>query len=71
MGDDESEVFIAERMKSLAIRIAENLKLKGLKQGHPVILILKNHPLDSPILIACSFVGAVICVLPHDLNIGT
>lgn len=57
-------------MKSVAIRIAENLLLKGLKPGQPVILLLKNHSLDSPILVACTFIGAVICVLPHDLNIG-
>lgn len=57
-------------MKSVAGRIAENLMLRGLKPGQPVILILKNHALDSPLLAACAFVGAVICILPHDLNIG-
>lgn len=57
-------------MKSVAVRIAENLLMKGLKQGQPVVLILKNHPLDSALLVSCTFIGAVICVLPHDLNIG-
>lgn len=57
-------------MKSVAARIAENLMLRGLQPGQPVILILKNHALDSPLLVACAFVGAVICILPHDLNIG-
>uniref|UniRef100_A0A336MWB7 CSON006986 protein n=1 Tax=Culicoides sonorensis TaxID=179676 RepID=A0A336MWB7_CULSO len=67
--DNEDEVFLCEKMNSMAIRIAENLSVKGLKPGQNIALVLKNHSIDSPILIACAFVGAVICVIPHDLTV--
>lgn len=57
-------------MKTVSMRIVDNLVLKKVHSGDTIALVLKNHHLDAPILVACCFLGVTMCVLPHNLNVG-
>lgn len=70
INDSEDDVYLCERMRTVSLRIVENLILKNVHSGDTIALVLKNHDLDSPILIACCFLGVTMCVLPHNLNVG-
>lgn len=60
------ESMTAARMYAMSIKLANQLRLFGLKQGDLVTMHLQNEPNTAPLVIALFAIGAVINVLDEN-----
>lgn len=60
ISDDEGTELTFSEVEQLSIRVAQNLKIFGVKGGDVVSVLLKNSTFTAPITFGCFLLGASV-----------